>query len=116
MLLLTLIAVLASDPAAAPPAPTAMGPLTVRSTVADPAATPRVIRPVAFAPVRECGAARVQPAGGLLGRDVSVPNDGKVRMYHLFSLEVAGCPIPVIARDSIPEADDTIEMNRLLRP
>ena len=49
---------------------------------------------------------RVDSKGRILP---SPPAESRVRLYRLFALNDAqGCPIPVIARDVVPEADAAI--------
>lgn len=116
MLWLALASLIASDPSAiaASPQTGAMGPMTSLSAQAPktpppaapaPAMASRTIRLIV---VRDCHQTiqRIDDRG----RHLSSPTtDGRVRLYRLFALNDAqGCPIEVIARDTVPEADAAI--------
>jgi hypothetical protein len=114
MLWLALTTLIALDPATAPPAApetAAQAPMISLSRVESlPPELLATIRPADLTLPPPCDTTGIQRIGGVR-RDMRFPTDGKVRMYHLLSLQVGNCPVPVIARDDIPEANNAIGMN-----
>lgn len=110
MLWLALATVLMSDPAAAPTAPS-MGPLTalsVQTSAANAARPSRSAPLISPREIRDCRSG-LQRINGRIERLPGPAAEPRVRLYHLFNLNDAqGCPIPVIARDHVPEADRAI--------
>lgn len=114
MLWLTLASLIAIDPTAlaASSQTGQVGPVTSLSAQA-----PRTPRPAApelgmralprlSPPACVQFVMRVDSKGRILP---SPPAESRVRLYRLFALNDAqGCPIPVIARDVVPEADAAI--------
>ena len=113
MLWLVLATLIATDPATLPAASAnaqALGPMTTLSAQPRPEAPARApaFQPLKLPEPSVCNSGIQQINGRLEDRPAPV-GDGRVRLYRLFALNDAwGCPIPVIARDLVPEADQAI--------
>lgn len=104
MVWLTLTILIAAQSQTASPTPS-MGPRTTLSAEQD-FAVPGVSTSVIQPSVPTCS----EPLQRVSGRYEPAPaEEGRVKLYHTFALQVgSGCPIPVIAREVVPEADRAI--------
>lgn len=93
-----------------------VAPMSAQTATIAPAAAP-ARRPVMGAPIISTTVPAEACSTGVQRIELRNPSptspatDGRVRMYRLLALNDArGCPIPVIARDVIPEADRAIRL------
>ncbi|CAN5476122.1 hypothetical protein BH10PSE1_BH10PSE1_30660 [soil metagenome] len=106
MLWVTLTTLMMIDPAVIEPSASAMGPRTTLSASVHQTPDLRVIQPVELPAVPACDQSLHRIGDRFELR--RAPTGERVKLYYAFALEVGGCPIPVIARETVPEADHAI--------